>query len=69
MINRPVSPLLLLTMKTEARWWERTAVSRDERKLQEERKGGCIIEMPYTHAHRYMTLLVEDGKGGGNSHT
>ena len=42
MINRPVSPLLLLTVKTQARWWERTAVSRDERKLQEERKGGGI---------------------------
>ena len=41
LINRPVSPLLLLTVKTQARWWERTAVSRDERKLQEERKGGC----------------------------
>ena len=38
-ISRPVSPLLLLTVKTQARWWERTAVSSDERKLQEEREA------------------------------
>ena len=50
LINRPVPPLLLLTVKTQARWWERTAVSRDERKLQEEKKGGGIIEIPWdTH--------------------
>ena len=42
-ISRPVSPLLLLTVKTQARWWERTAVSSDERKLQEERKGGSKL--------------------------
>ena len=48
LINRPVSPLLLLTVKTHARWWERTAVSRDERKLQEERKE----VVPHTHNNR-----------------
>ena len=45
-ISRPVSPLLLLTVKTQARWWERTAVSSDERKLQEEEeKGGCKLTL------------------------
>ena len=62
LINRPVSPLLLLTVKTQARWWERTAVSRDERKLQEERKGGGIIEMPYMYVHHITCVRGRRGR-------
>ena len=65
LISRPLSPLLLLTVKTQARWWERTAVSSDERKLQEERKRGCKLTIPERNQTLFCYCVCYTSSVGG----